>query len=212
MTRRTLLAVLLALSTIAVACGDDTTSVATDPTVTTTSVSTSSTAPTPAEPTDDHPAEPPAVTFASVDGPIDRRPFTTCWSAPSDDAGETVSFCADGVPEDPSPVPIPVDGSIEFAFPLAGWDFTAAYADAGTDLAVRSVDATTWALEIPADHPAGALVIVSGFGPQGDVHVSISPRHTRANTHTLPSPTAIFPFYARARIRSPICAPPPLRK
>lgn len=176
MTHRPLLAAVLTLSTLAVACGDQTTSVATDPAVTTTSAPTSSTVPepTPLEPTDEHPAEPPAVTFASVDGAIDRRPFTTCWSAPPDDDGETVSFCADGVPEDPSPVPTPIDGSIEFTFPLVGWDFTAAYADSGTTLPVRSLDATTWSLGVPDEHPAGALVIVSGFGPQGDVHVSIS--------------------------------------
>ncbi len=151
------------------------------PVAPTSSEPTEPTAPTATtEPDDDWPTNPPPVVFEPDGGPIEREPFTVCWSEPrpADPDEEYEAYCADGTPEENPPVVVPIDGRVWFTFPVAGWSFTANYVQGGA-VTVEQVGETAWELVVPADSPGGP-VIVSGFGPQGDVHVAIS----------LPGPTA----------------------
>ena len=118
------------------------------------------------------PATPPPVVFEP--GTVKRNPFTVCWSEPEpvDPNEEYESYCADGAPEASPPIIEPVEGRIAFTFPVDGWDFSANYLG-GRAITVEQVGDTSWELIVPADSPGGT-VIVSGFGPQGGVHVAIS--------------------------------------
>lgn len=130
------------------------------------------TGPTTSPPTSHWPVAPPPVVF----GPdaVRRTPFTVCWSEPqpADPNEEYESYCADGAPEADPPIVEPVGGRIAFTFPLDDWEFSASYLG-GSPVTVEPTGGTMWELVVPADSPGGT-VIVSGFGPQGDVHVAIS--------------------------------------
>ena len=54
------------------------------------------------EPDDDWPTNPPPVVFEPDGGPIEREPFTVCWSEPrpADPDQEYEAYCADGTPDD----------------------------------------------------------------------------------------------------------------
>jgi hypothetical protein len=162
--------VVLAASLLAGACGDASTddAAATVPGVPTT-------VPDIAPDAEAWPTSPPPVVFEPAGGPVTRAPFTVCWSepVPDDPNEEYESYCADGMPEDDPPVVEPIDGRVWFTFPVADWEFSASYLDAGGAVEVEQIDATVWELVVPDDAPGGR-VMVSGFGPQGDVHVAVA--------------------------------------
>lgn len=169
--------ILIALTLAACGASDDAEPIATDPTIPTpVSTVAPSTTRAPEEPADDWPTDPPPVSFESATGAVEVDAFTVCWSEPEpeDPSEEYESWCADGAPEvDTSPVIVPVDGAVVFRFPVDGWRFSAGYLDTGGSLAVSQIDDTTWSLTAPAKSTAD-LVVVSGLGPQGDVHVAIA--------------------------------------
>lgn len=164
------------------ACGDAGTEplaapppdVSTDPTTTSIPPSTTTAPPADGQLDDDWPAQPPAVVFESATGPIERPPFTVCWSQrpPDDPEEEYESWCADGAPDDPSPLVVPVNGQIPFSFPIDGWRFDAHLEAPASEVRVEAVDDQRWVIMVP-DQVSNEMLIVSGFGPQGDVHVSI---------------------------------------
>ena len=126
-------------------------------------------------PIEDWPDDPPPVVFQSADGPIERAPFTGCWSEPipDDPDEEFESYCADGVPEASPPVIEPVDGIVTFSFAVADWNFSATVQSSGRNVAIDQLDETVWSFQAPGLAPDDVL-IVSGVGPQGDVHVAIA--------------------------------------
>lgn len=142
-------------------------------TTTTTTVSPPTTEAVP----DDWPKVPPPVVFRTPDGPLARSPFTVCWTEPrsADPTEEYQSYCADGVPEVDPPLVGPQDEQVVFTFDVADWTFSASEQRSGEALAVEQLDETTWAVSVPGDAVDGdGVVIVSGYGPAGDLHVAIS--------------------------------------
>lgn len=169
---------LLALTLAACGASDDADPVA-SPSSPTVAAPTTTEAPAPTTPTSElgnWPTEPPPVVFESNGELVEVDAFTVCWTEPpvDDPDEETESWCADGMPEPAtSPVVMPAGGEIRFTFDVTGWRFSAAYLDSAGQLAVTQIDDTTWSLAAPTK-TSDDLVVVSGFGPQGDVHVGIA--------------------------------------
>ncbi len=162
----------VALLIVLAACGSDENGTGADPAPAPTP--TGSAPPTTTEPAPTTwPSDPPPIVFATPDGPIEEAPFTVCWSAPPPDDPNAVSeagYCADGMPENP-PTVEPIDGAVRFSFEVVGWEFRASWLTSGGSLDVEPIDATSWSLIVP--EVVTDIVMVSGFGPQGDVHAAI---------------------------------------
>lgn len=124
------------------------------------------------------PENPPPIVVEDRNGPIELDPFTTCWQAPPNAAGEAEGYCADGMVPDLPPAVEPVDDEIRFSFAVDDWSFEARFfspSEAVPDavLDVEPSGASSWVLSVPHERPSD-IIVVSGYGPQGDVHVAIS--------------------------------------
>lgn len=119
--------------------------------------------------------EPPDIEVFGSNGTLALRPYTYCWTQEFGD--ESVGICADGEWPDPLPSAGTTNGQVTFLFPVDGWSFTAhgGPPDAEPDrpLTVTEVRDGKWAVEL--DGVLGpSIVSVSGFGPEGDVHVAFT--------------------------------------
>ena len=167
-----LFAVVLAL--VVAGCGDDAGTTATlapegetEPTIS--NESDPETTPTSPEPTFE---QPPPLVIRGANGEVALDPFTFCWTAPAG-SDEAVGVCADGTPAIPSPTVVPLNGILPLEFPVDEWTFTASVLD-GRELEVRHLSGYRHDLFVPEDLTSDDIVVISGSGPEGDVHVSVS--------------------------------------